>query len=38
MVYREQGINRMESEQVLLVDLRKTYVFRTTDERLKLII
>jgi hypothetical protein len=38
MVSREQGINGMESERVPLVDARKTYVSRTTDERPELII
>ena len=38
MVFREQGVNRMENEQALLVDSWKTYVSRTTDERPELII
>jgi hypothetical protein len=38
MVFREQGIDRMESERVLPVDSRKTYVSQTTDERPELII
>ena len=38
MVFGEQDISRMESERVLVVDSRKTYVSQTTDERLELII
>ena len=38
MVFREQGINRMESEWVLVMDPWKTYVSQTTDERPELII
>jgi hypothetical protein len=38
MVFREQGINRMENEQVFVVDSWETYVFRKTDERTELII
>jgi hypothetical protein len=38
MVFLEQGINRMESERVPLVDPWKAYVSRTTDERPELTI
>jgi hypothetical protein len=38
MVFREQVINRMESERVPLVDSWKTYVSQATDERLELIV
>ena len=38
MVFREQDVNRMESERVPLVDSWKTYVSRLTDEYPELII
>jgi hypothetical protein len=34
MVLREQCVNRMEGEGVTVVDPRKAYVLRTTDESL----
>jgi hypothetical protein len=38
MVLREQRFNRMEIEGITNVDSWKTYVFRTTDEYLALIL
>ena len=38
MVFREQGINRMEKDWIFVVGSWKTYVSRTTDERSELII
>ncbi len=37
MVFREQYVNRMESQGIAIVDSWKTYVFRTTDKHLSLI-